>query len=92
MIENIKKYLDDGEIVCGVFMDLEKAFDTVNHEVLLERLKHYGIRSKQNDRFESSLTNRKQYVSMEGFFSQTKIVKCGFSKVLLLGFAFSDLY
>ena len=92
MTGNIKKYLDDGEIVWGVFIDLEKAFDTVNHEVLLERLKHYGIRSKQNDRFWSSLTNRKQYVSMEGFFSQIKIVKCGVMKVLLLGFAFSDLY
>ena len=47
MTGNIKKYLDDGEIVWGVFINLEKAFDTVNHEVLLERLKHYGIRSKQ---------------------------------------------
>ena len=88
MIENIKKYLDDGEIVCGVFMDLEKAFDTVNHEVLLERLKHYGIRSKQNDRFESSLTNRKQYVSMESFFSQTKIVKCGVQQGSTFGLCF----
>ena len=85
-METIKKYLDDGEIVCGVFIDLQKAFDTVNHEIHLEKLKHYGIRSKrkQNDWFRSFLTNRKQYVSMEGFFSQTKIVKCG---VL-----FSDLY
>ena len=48
-IETIKKYLDDGKIVCGVFIDLQKAFGTVNYEVLLEKLKHYGIRSKQND-------------------------------------------
>ena len=77
LIETIKKYLDDGEIVCGVFVDVQKVFDTVNHEILLEELKHYGIRSEQNDWFRSFLTNRKQYVSMEGFFSQTKIVKCG---------------
>ena len=51
LIETIKKYLDDGEIVCGVFIDLQKAFDTVNHENLLEKLKHYGIRSKHNDWF-----------------------------------------
>ena len=75
LIETIKKYLDDGEIVCGVFIDLQKAFDTVNHEILLEKLKHYGIRSKHNDWFRSFLTNRKQYVSMEGFFSPTKIVE-----------------
>ena len=48
LIETIKKYLDDGEIECGVVMDLQKAFDTANHEILLEKLKHYGIRSKQN--------------------------------------------
>ena len=85
LIETIKKYLDDGEIVCGVFIDLQKAFDTLNHEILLEKLKHYGIRSKQNDWFRSFLTNRKQYVSMEGFFSQTKIVKCGVPQASTLG-------
>ena len=69
LIETIKKYLDDGEIVCGVFIDLQKAFDTVNHEILLEKLKDYGIRSKQNDWFRSFLTTRKQYVSMAGCFS-----------------------
>ena len=51
LIETIKKYLDDGKIVCGVFVDLQKAFDTVNDEILLQKLKHYGIRSKQNDWF-----------------------------------------
>ena len=85
LIETFKKYLDDGKIVCGVFIDLQKAFDTVNHEILLEKLKHYGIRSKQNDWFRSFLTNRKQYVSMEGFFSQTKIVKCGVPQGSTLG-------
>ena len=48
LIETIKKYLDDGKIVCGVFIDLQKAFDTVNYEILLEKLKDYRIRSKQN--------------------------------------------
>ena len=51
LIETVKKYLDDGEIVYGVFIDLQKVFDNVNHEILLENLKHYGIRSKQNDWF-----------------------------------------
>ena len=51
LTETIEKYLDDGEIVCGVVIDLQKAFDTVNHEILLEKLKQYGIRSKQNDWF-----------------------------------------
>ena len=78
MIETTKKYLDDGEILCGVFIDLQKAF--ANHEILFKKLKHYGIRSKQNDWFRSFLSNRKQFVSIEGLFSQTKIVKCGASQ------------
>ena len=49
LIETIKKYLNNDEIVCGVFIDLRKAFDTINHEVLLEKLKHYGTRSKENN-------------------------------------------
>ena len=40
LIETIKKYLDDGKIVCGVFIDLQKAFDTVNHDIFLEKLNH----------------------------------------------------
>ena len=74
LIETIKKYLDNDEIVCRVFIDLQKAFDTISHEVLLEKLKHYRIRSKENNWFCSFLTNRKEYVSINGFFSQTKIV------------------
>ena len=64
---------------------LQKAFDIVNHEILPEKLKHYGIRSKQNDCFQSFPTNRKQYVSMKGFFAQTKIVKCGVLQGFTLG-------
>ena len=40
LIETVKKYLDDGKIVCGVFIDLQKAFDTVNHDIFLEKLNH----------------------------------------------------
>ena len=45
LIETIQKYLDHGEIACGVLIDLEKAFNFVDHEILVEKLKLYGIRS-----------------------------------------------
>ena len=64
--------------MCGVFVDLQKALDTVSHEVLLETLSHCGIRSKESNWFRSSLTKRKQYLSTKAFFSQTKIVRCDF--------------
>ena len=50
-IETIKKCLDDGEIVCGDVIDLQKAFETINHEIFLKKLKHFGIISEQNDWF-----------------------------------------
>ena len=42
--ENIGIGLDDGNTGCGIFVDLQKAFDTVDHQILLATLNHYGIR------------------------------------------------
>ena len=47
--ENIRKALDDGNIGCGVFVNLQKAFDTVDHQILLAKLNHYGISGVSND-------------------------------------------
>ena len=47
--ENIRKALDDGNIGDGVFVDLQKAFDFVDHQVLLAKLNHYEIRRVSND-------------------------------------------
>ena len=44
LIENIEKAIDNKMFVCGVFVDLQKAFDTVDHNILLHKISHYGIR------------------------------------------------
>ena len=67
--ENIRKALDDGNIACGVFVDLQKAFDTVDHQILLAKLNHHGICGVSNDWFKSYLSYRNQYVSISGYES-----------------------
>ena len=63
--ENIRKALDYGNTVCGVSVDLQKAFDTVDHQILLAKLNHYG--GVSNDWFKHYLPNRNQYVSINGY-------------------------
>ena len=83
--ENIRKALDGGNIGCGVFVDLQKAFDTVDHQILLAKLNHYGIRGVTNDWFKSYLSNRNQYVSINGFDSGLKSINCGIPQESVLG-------
>ena len=44
IVEDIRKSLDNGEFACGVFFDLQKAFDTADHQILISKFDHYGIR------------------------------------------------
>ena len=69
--EKIRKAIDNGEITRGVFLDLQKTFDTVDHEILLSKSEHYGIRGVPLKWFKSFLTQRHQYVSIENSVSET---------------------
>ena len=62
MVEKVSNALDTGKIVVGVFLDLKKAFDTVNHDILLKNIYAYGIRGNIYDWFKSYFKNRKQFV------------------------------
>ncbi len=83
--EQIKKTLDHGDYACGVFVDFQKAFDTVNHNILLSKLDRYGIRGPTLDWFRSYLTNRYQFVSILGFDSDKKIILHGVPQGSVLG-------
>ena len=83
--EIIRKALDDENIGCGVFVDLQKAFDTVDHQILLAKLSHYGIRGVSNDWFKSYLSNRSQYVSINGYDSGLAAINCGVPQGSVLG-------
>ena len=85
LTENIRKNLDEGNIGCGIFVDLQKAFDTVEHDILLSKLEHYGIRGLANEWFKSYLSNRKQYVSINGYDSNLADVKFGVPQGSVLG-------
>ena len=85
LLKSIRKALDDGQSACGIFIDLKKAFDTVSHDVLLEKLNRYGIRGISNDWFRSYLSDRTQFVSINGFNSDYKTVKYGEPQGSVLG-------
>ena len=84
MTEEIRNIIDKGNYECGVFIDLKKAFDIVNHSILLKKLDHYGIRGVTLDWFCSYLSNRKQYVSVNGHISETLQIRCGVPQGLYL--------
>ena len=69
---------------CGVFIDLQKAFDTVNHSILLHKLSHYGIRGIFNDWF-SYLSNRIQTTQVDSHVSRKESTLCGVPQGSVLG-------
>ena len=77
------EYLETSLSSC--FVDLEKAFDTVDHDILCEKLNHYGVRGNVNKLIKSYLANRKQYVSLNGFDSEIKNIDCGVPQGSSLG-------
>ena len=79
------KACHQGLFACGVCLDFKKAFDTVNHNILLSKLHHYGIRGKANDWFKSFLVNRNQYTSINDANSTSEKVMYGVSQVSVLG-------
>ena len=75
----------DKEHVIGIFLDLSKAFDTLNHKILLHKLQLYGIRGNAYRWLENYLSNRQQYVTFNGIDSTFKNIECGVPQGSILG-------
>ena len=85
IVDTITNALDSGKLAAGIFVDFQKAFDTVDHKILISKLNHYGIRGCFNDWFKSYLNNRKQCVSILGYESSYKNIEYGVPQGSVLG-------
>ena len=85
LTELVRESLDNNEFAAGVFIDLQKAFDTVDHKILLEKLYHYGIRGPPLRLLKSYLTDRSHYVSIKLANSSTRSIKHGVPQGSVLG-------
>ena len=85
MIEKIKHALDDSKITCGILLDLQKAFDTVDHQVLISKLEHYWICGIPLNWFKSYLNKRCQFVEIKNAQSETLFNEYGVLQGSVLG-------
>ena len=85
LIDKIVSSHEKHDIVLGVFIDLQKAFDTVNHDILIKKLEIYGVRGIALNWFASYLSQRQQYVSFNDCNSNVGNISCGVPQGSILG-------
>ena len=85
LTEKIWEELDSGKYGCGIFVNFQKAFDTVDHIILIQNLNYYGVRDKANNWFFSYFKRRTQFVTINGFNSELKEINCCVPQGSILG-------
>ena len=85
IIDKVQKAIEDRKYSCEIFLYFSKAFDTVNHEIILTKLEFYGMRGIVKDWFTSCLRNRKQLVSLGNTQSGKVNISCGVPQGSVLG-------
>ena len=83
--EKLLNNLDQRLSSCAIFLDLAKAFDTVNHSILIRKLNKYGIRGQALKLLESYITSRTQFVSINNVDSETTSIELGVPQGSILG-------
>ena len=77
--------MDSGDVPISIFLDLSKAFDTLDHDILLDKLSYYGVKETALSLFKSYLSNRKQYVEYLNTTSNFTDIKTGVPQGSILG-------
>ena len=85
LIDRITKDIDNGQVPIAIFLDLSKAFDSLNHSILLEKLKYYGIVGRALELCANYLSNRHQYVQHEELKSDMTLIDTGVPQGSVLG-------
>ena len=85
IVDKIQRAIDERDFSCGIFLDFSKAFDTINHEILLKKLEFYGLRGIANQWFSSYLSNRMQTVTVNGVTCNSVNISCGVPQGSVLG-------
>ena len=81
----IQEACANGHYACGIYVDFKKAVDTVNHNIILDKLAHYEFRGVESNWFKTYLTNRKQPVTTSGQKSDNALIEFGVPQGSFLG-------
>ena len=92
LIDRVIQELDKGNTPISIYLDLSKAFDTIDHTILIHKLEYYGIKNKALDLFKSYLSNRKQYVQYDSILSDKADILTGVPQGSILGPLLFTLY
>ena len=92
LLNEITKNLDKKYLTLGLFIDISKAFDSINHDILLSKLEYYGIRGVANSWFHSYITNRFQYIESANSSSLLRPIIAGVPQGSILGLILYILY
>jgi len=85
LVDRVNTAVEKNKTTIAIFLDLSKAFDTIDHNILLYKLEHYGFRGIVLDWYKNYLSNRKQYVSYNSYDSDLRDIICGVPQGSILG-------